>query len=161
MKTTKYLMMPILSTTLLLTGCFFSSSSSTKTKTKFELEETFMFDDLELRFSSDYSFTKVENQYSEYHEMDTVRLPVTVTNKDDETNGLNYFYITAYGPDGLEAKDVDAFFDDSILYSSNVLPGATYTTNLYFLYKGNGKYTIELHSFTSKKLQVIFDLVKR
>lgn len=140
-----------------------SSSTSTEHKTNseniFMLGDTFEFDNLEITLGKDITYTTVTNQFSEYNGMDVIQIPITVKNLKNDTHGLNMFYYKAYGSQGSQLKTVSSFFDDGIDFAGDLRTGASYTKNMYFLYDGNGKYTIEFKKIT-KKIIVEFNIQK-
>lgn len=139
-----------------------TSKKETTNKTevnKYALDEMFKFDDLEITLGSDISFTVVDNEFSDYYKKDVVKVPVTVKNISDETHGLNYFYYELYGSQGTQLDSVASFFDDSIDDAGDMRSGASYTKYFYFIYDGNGKYSIEFDNY-SDKLTVEFDVNK-
>lgn len=126
-------------------------------KTNYGFNETFIFDDLEITIGSNYTFTKVDNRYSDYHNKTVIKLPITVKNLSSETHGLNMFYYDIYGSYGTEVKKLSTYFDDTVDFAGDLRSGASYTKYLYFLYDGNGEYAIEFDNH-SKKITVEFEI---
>lgn len=123
-------------------------------------EDTFTFDDLEITFGSDYTFTTISNQYSDYYGKDIVRVPVTVTNKSTETHGLNMFYYTIYGTTGTKVNNVSTWFsDDSLDYAGDLRSGASYTKYIYFVYDADGTYVFEFDNY-SEEVEVELEISK-
>ena len=135
----------------------FSDNSTIKTKPKsntnksIKVGDTFEFDDLEITILSDYSFTTVNNQFSEYNGKDVVKIPIKVKNISDDSNHLNMFYYNVFGTQGSELKTLSAYFDESIDYAGDLQPDASYTKYIYVLYDGDGKYVIEFDNYRVKK----------
>ena len=152
------LVVTLLLSITLITGCSTDNdSSSDKT---IGLGETFTFDDLEITLENNISFTKIDNEFSDYNGQDVVRLPITVKNIKDETHSLNMFYYSIYGSKGTQLSTVSSYFDDSIDFAGDLRSGASYTKNLYFLYDGNGKYAIEFNEVWGPKTTIEFDVTK-
>ena len=107
-----------LSTMLILTGCSNENNISNNKQNDKDrtigLEETFTFDDLEITLGSDVSFTKINNQFSDYNGQDVVKIPITVKNISGETHSLNMFYFSIYGANGTQLSTIASYFDDSI-----------------------------------------------
>ena len=120
-------------------------------KSKFQVGEKFEFDDLEITILGDYSFTSVDNQFSDLNGRDVIKLPIEVKNIDDEKNHLNMFYYSCFGTEGTELDGVSAYFDDTIDYAGDLQPGASYTKYIYMLYDGDGKYLIDFDNYSDKK----------
>lgn len=150
----------ILSITI-LTGCGSESSSggSDSKKNSYTLGETFNFDDLEITLGKDYSFTTIDNEYSENYGADVIKLPITVKNLKEETHGLNIFYYSVFGSKGTEVDEVNTYFDDNIDEAGELRTGASYTKNMYFVYDGDGQYAIEFNDLFNK-VTVEFDVTK-
>ncbi len=146
-------------TVTLITGCTSESSDNDSQKKTYGLGETFTFDDLEITLGSDISFTTIKNEYSEHNGKDVIKLPITVKNLKDETHGLNMFNYKVYGSQGAEADTVSSYFDDAVDYAGDLRSGASYTKYMYFIYDGNGQYTIEFDDW-STKIIVEFDVNK-
>lgn len=120
-------------------------------KTSYSFDETFEFNDLEITIGSNYSFTKVDNQFSEHHKKEVVKLPITVKNIKEETHSLNMFYYNIFAPSGIETENVWAYFDDCVESAGELRNGASYTKYIYFLYNGDGKYAIEFDAIWEEK----------
>ena len=150
----------ILSITI-LTGCGSESSSDggDSKKNSYTLGETFNFDDLEITLGKDYSFTTIDNEYSENYGADVIKLPITVKNLKEETHGLNMFYYSVFGSKGTEVDAVNTYFDDNIDEAGELRTGASYTKNMYFVYDGDGQYAIEFNDLFNK-VTVEFDVTK-
>ena len=142
----------------LITGC--STIDDSQEDKTIGLGETFTFDDLEITLGNNISFTKIDNEFSDYDGQDVVKLPITVKNIKEETHSLNMFYYSTYGSMGTEISTVSSYFDDSIDFAGDLRSGASYTKNLYFLYDGNGKYAIEFNDVWSPKITIEFDVNK-
>lgn len=129
-----------------LTGC-----SENDSKKEYKFNEAFEFDDLELTISNDISFTILDNEFSDNNGKDVVRVPVTVKNIGKENNKINMFYIKYFGINGTEIDDASTYFDeDSIEFAGDLQPGASYTKYFYFIYEGDGTYTINLDNWSTK-----------
>ena len=144
-----------------LTGCEDSNNSDNlkvpnneeKTNSKnnkYALDKVFQFDDLEINISSSYEFTNIDNEYSEHNGATVVKVPITVKNLKDETHSLNTFYVNWFGSKGTEVETFEFYFDDSVDLAGELRTGASYTKYFYFLYDGDGTYTIELDNWTNK-----------
>ena len=124
-------------------------------------DDTFTFDDLEITFGRDYTFTTISNQYSDYYGKDIVRVPVTVTNKSTETHGLNMFYYNIYGTSGSKTNNVSTWFsDDSLDYAGDLRSGASYTKYIYFVYDADGTYVFEFDNY-SEEVEVELEITKQ
>ena len=95
-----------------------------------------------------YSFASVANKYSDYYGQTVIKIPVTEVNKGNKAGRLSMYGNYIYKPDGTETQwSVGALFNDSMIKSGgNLQPNATQTTYLYFIYGGNGEYTIDFNS---------------
>lgn len=113
-------------------------------------DETFFFDNLEITIGSNYSFTVVQNQFSDYNNHEVLKLPVTVKNISSDTHGLNMFYYKCYGSNGTELKGLGAYFDEDINYAGDLRSGASYTKYMYFAYDGGGLYALEFDNYATK-----------
>lgn len=125
----------------------------------YSLGDTFTFSNLEITLGNDYSFTTVDNEYSDNYGDDVVRLSITVKNLKNETNGLNMFNYKIFGSKGTEVKEMNYYFDDNIDEAGDLRSGASYTKYMYFLYDGDGKYAIEFDNWI-KKTTVEFSIKK-
>ena len=104
-------------------------------------------------------FTTVKNQFSEQNGKDVIELPVHVKNIGDETNHLNTFEYTFFGPKGTELDNVSAYFDNDIFRAGDLRSGAEYDTYFHLLYEGDGSYFIEFDDWSSK-IELEFDITK-
>lgn len=143
----------------LITGCSTETSDSSKDK-EVGLGETFTFDDLEITVGQDISFTKIDNEWSEHDGKEVVKVPVTVKNIKDETHSLNMFYYSFYGSQGTQLNSASSYFDEGLDEAGDLRSGASYTKYFYFLYDGNGTYSIEFSDVWSPKITVNFEVNK-
>lgn len=143
----------------LTTGCSDFNSTSEKDKT-IGLGETFTFDDLEITLGNDITFTKIDNQFSDYNGQTVVKLPITVKNLKEETHSLNMFYFSIFGSSGTQLSTISSYFDDSIDFAGDLRSGASYTKYLYFLYDGDGTYDVEFSEVWGAKTTVEFNVAK-
>lgn len=122
----------------------------TKSTPTYTLGNTFTFDGFTITIGRSYSFSTVNNQFSEYNGQYAILLPVTVTNNNSETDHLNMFCYDFFGSKGTELPSVAAYFDDSIDWAGDLRSGSTYTKNMCILYDGNGTYSIEFDNYSEK-----------
>ena len=130
---------------------------------KLSFGSTFEFDDLEITIGNadDIGWDEVNNSYNDHYGEDVVRLPVTITNKKDETHGLNFLYVDVYGPDGNKLDSVgSSTYDNDYTDSWQMRPGATKETNMHFLYNGDGEYVIEFDPIFGTKIEVYLSIAK-
>lgn len=139
-----------------------SNSSNSNDSSILGLGDTFTFDDLEITLGKDYSFTKVNNQFSDHNNADVIKLPVTVKNLKSESHSLNMFYTKIFGSKGTELDGVSSYFmeDENIDFAGELRSGAAYTKYFHFLYDGDGKYAIDFATLIGKKTTVEFNIHK-
>lgn len=132
---------------------------------KYGFNQKFVFDEFEITVGSNYTFTTVNNKYSEYYEKPIIKLPVTIKNLSSETRKLNMFDYKIYDAQGVEAKNVATIMnlqleaDDTLDYAGKLKTGASYVKYMYFLYNGNGTYSIEFDNYT-EHYNVEFEIKK-
>ena len=139
-----------------------NSSSSTIEQSKnkkYGLGDTIVFDGLQITFDQNYSFNTIDNRYSEYNGRSVIKIGVNVKNVSNEKNHLNMFFYDLFGSQGTELDSVTSYFDDVIDYAGDLKPDASYRTNFYILYDGDGKYSIDFDNF-SQELSVEFNITK-
>jgi len=118
---------------------------------EYKFNKLFEFDDLEITISDNITFTKLVNQYSEHNNEDVIKVPVTIKNIDDDDNFLNMFYINYFGSSRSELDNVSTYFNkDCVEFAGQLQPGASYTKYFYFLYDGDGTYTIKLDNWSEE-----------
>ena len=132
----------------------------------FTLGDSFEFNGssgrIEITLGTDISWTEITNTWSEHYGATVFAIPVTITNIDTETGGINMFDISQFGSHGLRLRSVGIFLDNDITMQGDMRPGATAEGNLYFLYVGDGQYAIE---FTAGLgfgdfIEVVFDITR-
>lgn len=99
------------------------------------------YDGLEIT-ATGYTFTTVDNMFSEYNGKPVVRLQFSLKNTEDSANKLSYLDLKAFDPSGVETKGLDTYFDDSTWNSPNLQKNASGTAAYYFAYTTNGEYSI-------------------
>ena len=105
--------------------------------------QTFIFDNLSITISPQYTITSVDNQFSDYYNDKVIAVPVSITNISDETYNLFSGYVREFGSKGVSLDSVDVYFDDGRNIYDDLRPGATTQGHLYLLYDGDGDYCIE------------------
>lgn len=125
---------------------------------KLELE-TIKFDGLELSFGN-YSFTEVDNRYSEHYGKPVVKIPVTIKNISKEPHSLLFFYYSLFGVTGVESADIYYYFSDDVSEVGELLPGASCTAYFHILYDGDGVYTIVFDNWLYDKKMVEITITK-
>lgn len=173
-KMPKWLVIVIIILGVALIGALFggnntSNNTSNKTTTKkeeikkdsYEVNKPFEFDELEITIGNEISFTTLDNEFSDLNGSDVVKVPITVKNKKDESHQLNMFYLKTFGTQGTQLDDVSSYFmdQDAIEFAGELMPEASYTKYLYFLYDGNGTYVIKFDNY-SKKIEFKLDIQK-
>lgn len=129
-----------------------SGNANNPEKKEIGFNESFIFDELEIKILSEYTFTKVDNKFSDDYGKSIVKLPIYVKNLADETHGLNMFDYEIYGPNGIKIDNDNTYFDDeSIDYAGDLRSGASYTKYVFFPYDGDGTYAIEFDDWATKK----------
>lgn len=151
----------LLSSLFVLSGCFdggIDGVGNVSSKTTYKLGETFRFNDLDLTFSKEYMPLVIKNRFSEKNNAKVIGLPVTITNKKNEKHFLNSFLYDVYGPNGSALDSAAAFFEDSVDFSKQLLPGASYTKYIYLMYDGDGTYNI-VFEIPKQRITLTFDIV--
>ena len=92
------------------------------------------FDGLELTFASDYTFTTLDNEFSDKNGSTVIKIGVNVKNISSEKNSLNMFFYDLFGSKGTELDSVTAYFDDTIDFAGDLKPGA-YSEDENWTYK--------------------------
>ena len=137
------------------------NETTNKTETtKYEVNKPFEFDNLEITIGNEISFVKVDNQFSEHDGKDVVKVPITVKNKKDKSHNLNMFYLKIFGSKGTELDSITAYFmEDDVDFAGELMPEASYTKYLHFLYDGDGVYTIKFDNY-SKEIEFKLNIKK-
>ena len=118
------------------------------------------FDDLEIVFGSEITWTAVSNRYSDKDGLDVFLVPVTVKNIKGETYGLNMFYYTQYGSQGTKLDSVGFYFDGEISSAGDMRSGATQESVMAFLYDGDGDYYVEFSTLFGSAIEVRLPIEK-
>ena len=138
-----------------------TSSTPTASSSNPGFSDTFSFDNLSLTFLPSYSFTVLNNQFSDANGQTVLVLPLTIKNDSTESKNLNMYSYHVFGPNGTELESESAYFmDDSADFAGKLQPGASYTKNLYVLFDGNGTYKIEFGIFNTE-VTVDLDIVQQ
>ena len=142
----------------IITGCNRCDYEETEVLPKLEYAKI-EFDELRLTFG-EYSFTEVNNKYSEYHKKPIVKIPVTVENISGSPHSLNMFYYTVFDSSGVESADVGYYFTDDISQGGELLSGKSYTKYFHIVYDGDGVYTIVFDNMLFEKKTVEISVKK-
>lgn len=122
-----------------------------KDKEEYTTDKAFEFDNLEITIGSNYEFTTIDNQFSDEYGKDVIKLPITVKNLKDETHSLNMFSYSVFGSQGTElSTSISTYFDDGVDEAGDLRPEASHSKYIYFLYDGDGTYTIEFDDWVNK-----------
>lgn len=123
------------------------------------LGKTIEFDGLEITFDKEYYFVVLDNQFSDYNGADVVKLGAEFKNISEEKNNLNTFDFDIFGSKGTEVKNVSHYFDENIDSAGDLKPGASYHKFFYFIYDGDGDYSIDFDNWT-ENVSVEFAVTK-
>ncbi len=84
-----------------------------------------------------------------------IGVPVTITNNTTETTAPEAFFISTYGPNGLEQDDMAAYYlDDSTINVTSMRPGASVNAVLYFLDEGAGEYVAVFDDYSGTPQEI-------
>ena len=113
------------------------------------------FNGLELTIKG-YSFTEVDNKYSEHYGKTVIKIPVTIKNVASDPQTLYSVYYKLFCTNGVESANVGYYFDDDVSQGGDLLPGASYNKSFYIVYDGDGVYTIVLDNllFDEKTIKI-------
>lgn len=112
--------------------------------------KTITFDGFEVTLQEDYTFTVVENRFSENNGKEVVELPVHIKNVGAETGHLSPFRYKFFGPSGTEIDDISAYFDNDAFRAGDLRPGAEYDTFFHILYESDGSYYVEFKNYDER-----------
>lgn len=138
---------------------YIESKNDTPIK-EYNMNESFIFDNLKITVKNNYSFVKLKNEYSKYNGRNVVKVPVVVKNISDKNYSLNLYYYTLYNQNGKEIDEVAAYFDESLFYAKDLKPDESYTKYLYFMYEGDGTYSITFKN-KEESINVDFSIIKK
>lgn len=109
--------------------------------------QTFVFDGLEIKLSSEYAFTTIDNQFSEYYGKPVIVIPATITNISNETKYLYSGDVKLFGTAGTSLDSVHRLIDGGGDLFNDLRKGATAKGNFYLLYDGDGDYYLEFRDY--------------
>ena len=112
---------------------------------------TFTFGEFEITIGNTYTFTSINNTYSQYYCKDIVKVPVTLKNIGTTNSHLNMFYHKYYGPSTKELPKLGSYFSSDSLDYGYLDPNESQVKYLYLLYDGDGKYKIEFDNYKEEK----------
>lgn len=135
------------------------NNESANKKDNYTLGDTIVFDNLELTFDKEYTFTSVDNRFSEHHEKDVIKIGVNVKNLYSEKHSLNMFFYELFGPQGTELNGISSYFEETVDFAGELKPNASYKKYFYILYDGNGTYSIDFDNY-SQEISVEFNIKK-
>jgi DNA-directed RNA polymerase subunit RPC12/RpoP len=124
-----------------------SNAPNPNSANEHRVNRKFTFNDWELTIGDTVEWLKGELSEDEHPNSQTymVKVPVTVTNKGDETRSFAAFTVNIYGATGLQLSRILNFnYDDSIANKGNDMPAGATESNIfiYFPYDGEGDYFI-------------------
>jgi len=122
--------------------------------------DTFEFDDLEITFTDNVTWHKVDNEFSDNDGAEVFAVPVTIKNTSQETHGLNMFSYKMFGSNGTQINSMGPHFDDDINFMGDMRSGAQISGFMYFLYDGDGDYYIEFSYTSRNKVEVKIPITK-
>lgn len=150
--------------------CYAPEPNGTPTYT---FEDTFNFEgfygDFQISIGNNYSFTYVDNEFSDKHLKPVVRIPITIKNIGTEIAHLHspsdYEFFDSTGVQTTTSLYVYFIndFDDGKYLETAIRPGASLTVPIYMLYSGDGDYYVLFKYFgtSSTKIEVKLPIEKR
>ena len=124
------------------------------------LGDTFLFDGLEITIGAVLGWTIVDNQFSDLDGSDAFYLLITLTNLTASPRGLDRFYFSVFGAEGMRLEDVSPFFERDFAWADDILPDESLSSFLYVLYDSDGGYLIEFSDWMHDSISVIFEVRK-
>jgi hypothetical protein len=126
------------------------NASSPNSAFQHSVNSKFIFNDWEITIGDTAEWLKGELSEEDHPNSQTymVRVPVTLTNKGDETRSFAAFTMEIYGATGLQlSRILNTHYDDSIFHQGNNMPAGTTESNIYiyFPYDGEGDYFISFN----------------
>ena len=109
--------------------------------------QSFEFEGLKISISPEYTFTTIENKFSDYFENPVIAVPVTITNVSEETKYLYSGDVELFNPAGISLDSIHYLMDDGDDLFKDLRSGATQESYLYVLYDGDGDYYFEFQDF--------------
>lgn len=107
--------------------------------------ESFDINGYNLTFGANYKLATITNQFYDQYGKSVIGVPLTEINNTSNPGTFNEFSINIYSSNGQELSwSVGALFDDSKVKAKKIMPGASQTSYLYFLYDGPGEYQIHI-----------------
>jgi hypothetical protein len=119
----------------------------------------FVFDDLEITLSSDFSLWMLRVHDIDFDGAYVLSIPITVTNIGQRGNGLFHSDVISFSPEGWST----AIVPDSINTATNIFslgpmqPNLTKEGYIYIVYAGDGAYIIEFTNRVGESANLSFD----
>lgn len=130
---------------------------NTTIKNEFNAGDTFKFGDFEIVIGKNYTFDKINNEYSTENGKIIVKVPITVKNTGVIKDCISSSSYSVLDPNGQALSDQTFNFDDTIGCSNELQleQNQSYTRNLYFEYTKNGLYKIKFEDlFNSAQVSI-------
>lgn len=125
---------------------------------EYTLGDTVTAEGFTFEFADSYSFTVLNNRFTDLNGADVVCVPVAITNNSGETGMYSSFDVDIFGSKGIELETVGYYFGDetpvSIEETPDVRNGVTVSAAIYMLYDGDGDYFIVLGDGYDKTIEI-------
>ena len=132
---------------LILCGISFSGcSKNNDTISTQDTKEKFVFDELEITIGNKITYEILDKDFDKDKGKDVVKVPINV-------------YYSVKSPKNNKLSSKAESFNDSIDFADDLSYNESYTKYIYFLYDGNGMYTIQFNNGSEKK-DVFIDISK-
>lgn len=145
---------------LILCGISFSGcSKNNDTISTQDTKEKFVFDELEITIGNKITYEILDKDFDKDKGKDVVKVPINVKNLKEAKHHLSMFYYSVKSPKNNKLSSKAESFNDSIDFADDLSYNESYTKYIYFLYDGNGMYTIQFNNGSEKK-DVFIDISK-
>lgn len=118
------------------------------------------FDKLYVQLDLDqatWSWSKIDNDASQYNGSLVVGIPMTATNNDEMSRVLSGLYCKAVTPSGTTLPDISAYYtSDDILQGGSIAPGSTSSGLIHIVYDGPGTYKLAFDNLLGRKAELSF-----
>ena len=124
------------------------------------IEDEFELDGFKVKFTGEYEFSTVENQFSEWNGKPVIKVAANIENVSSE---YDYFmlYCSITDPNGEKIDDLDAYFDDGIFNFMNQIQKGSPTKGYFTIpYTVDGEYRFEFSDIVSKKCVYKINITK-
>jgi len=115
--------------------------------------DTAEFETKAISLGSDVTWVEADGE-------EAFKLPVVITNLDDENEAITGFFWATYGPEGEINVTMDHLFEGSLSSYDYIPPGESLDSFIVVKFEGDGEYHLTFSNYRDETVDIRLDIAR-